>query len=191
MARSKALPPIKMEYHIVPVKDKTCIQSSAENSHTCTTQKSPFDSISSSHCHCDLTWFEAWWCWDLQQAFLEVGIVLLVDWIKLLDFELFQYISDELLAFDNFQDVLVGLFALFCEFPAVGHTICNFEQFLGDFAHCKVLAFFYLSTSNQTYFQARFFDKRAYYSNILMFYANFFSFYSISCSTFLKKFRFF
>lgn len=81
----------------------------------------------------------------MQQTFLQVGVVLLACGVKLFDLESFEYIFNELVTLlDHFSVFILG-FCLVSQFVAVGHTIGNFEQLLGNLGHSEVLAFLDLS----------------------------------------------
>lgn len=73
---------------------------------------------------------------------MKVGIVLLASWVEFLDVEAFEDILDDLMTLFDLLCVLVLGFCLFCEFAAVGYTVCDFEEFLGDFGDCEIFAFF-------------------------------------------------
>lgn len=84
----------------------------------------------------------AWRSRHFHQAFLEIGVVLLVGGVELLNFEPLQNSLHDLLASDDFFSVLVLDFALLCVLLAVGDTVGDLQQFFGNLGDGKALAFF-------------------------------------------------
>jgi hypothetical protein len=61
--------------------------------------------------------------------------------VEFFDFEAFEDVLDELVAlFDHLCVFILGL-CFVCQFVAVCHAVCDFEQFLCDFGDSEVLAF--------------------------------------------------
>lgn len=68
----------------------------------------------------------------MQQALLEVGVVVFSDGVELFDVIFFEDISHHVLAVDDHLQISVLVFCLEGEFLAASDTVSHFQQLLCD-----------------------------------------------------------
>ena len=81
----------------------------------------------------------------MQEAFLEVGIVIFSGGVKLFNVIFFEDVFDQVLAVYDHLQVFVLVFSLEGEFLAASNAVCHFQQLFGDLSNGKGLAFLDLS----------------------------------------------
>lgn len=118
---------------------------SRKDAHSCASQQPALDQVASPHRDAHLALLEACRGWDLEQAFLEVGVVVFSDRVELFDVVFFEDVSDHVLAVDDHLQVFVLVLGFKRELLATGDAVGHFQQLLGDLRHGKGLAFLHLS----------------------------------------------
>lgn len=118
---------------------------SRKYAYSCTAQQSALDQVPSSHGDAHLALFEAWRSWDLEQTFLEVGVVVLSGGVELFDVVFFENVFDHVLAVDDHLQVFVLVLSFKSELLATGDAVSHLQQLLGDFWNREGFTFLDLS----------------------------------------------
>lgn len=100
---------------------------SRKDAYSCASQQSALDQVASSHCDAHFALFEAWRGRDLQQALLEVWVVVFSDGVELFDVIFFEDFSHHILAVNDHLQISVLVLCLEGEFLAASDAISHFQ----------------------------------------------------------------
>lgn len=153
---------------------------STENFHHGTSQKLAPYLISSSNRFRHHSWFGSWWSWDFGLAFLKIGVVGLVNRIKLFDFVFFHDLVNHLLPLLDELDVVIWSFTLLSQLTADVDAVWHLKQFFCYLGDSWILAFLNLSIHSKIYTFKLFFVTQRSIINIIVCFLPVFSIFLLA-----------